>query len=82
MGLKFEIGENPQVDGGFKVLLDGKDVTERLRVISFETRIARDELTVVKLECYADGVDVLAGQTDVKLEPWPPSKPATADDQS
>ena len=69
--MKFIIGENPHVPGGWQILgNDGVDLTEQFRVKRLECVVdgSDRDLTVVRLEVYAD-VEIAPGKCEiVRLE--------------
>lgn len=64
--LKIIVGPNPQ--DNFQVLLGDEDVTDKLLVRSMAFKMDFDTgATTVDLECYADGVEVIADAVNVNI---------------
>ena len=68
--LEIQIGPVPNAPDGFRILLDGQDVTKALRVKSFRLDVdAESGPTLVELRCYADAVTILPEEILVVREP-------------
>lgn len=68
--LRFVIGPTPNTD--FKVYIGDQDISEKLMVKSFATKLdAKTGFTTVELEVYSDQMEILADVVNVNVVNWP-----------
>ena len=69
-GLRVVLGRNVMDKDGFKLFLDGEDITDKVSVKSLRLEVDADrkQETRVHLEVYADNVEILADHTEVTLD--------------
>ena len=67
--MKFRIGKT---SNDFRVYLsDGTDVTTKMKIKSVDLHVEAHEHTVVKMEVYADQVELLSDQVEIAFVPHP-----------
>jgi hypothetical protein len=68
--LRFVIGPTPNMD--FKVFLGEEDISDKLMVKSFSTKLdANTGFTTVSMEVYSDQMEILADVVNVNVVNWP-----------